>query len=138
MKKGAVFFAKGVCPETWEPKIKVKTKHKCLKPKNHRYKKLLRRFWIKTTNATQKYRLALLKDYSTIKVKSSDNLLLRNEFNHRFYNLYNQCFICKKTDNLIRHHIFALKNGGDNSSKNIISLCNDCHAEIHDWLKTDR
>ena len=44
------------------------------------------------------------------------------------------CYVCdKKAD--IRHHIVPLKHGGHNSYLNIRSLCNACHAEIHDWLK---
>ena len=35
----------------------------------------------------------------------------------------------------IRHHIIQLQNGGDNRKKNIITLCNDCHEEIHPWLR---
>jgi 5-methylcytosine-specific restriction endonuclease McrA len=33
-----------------------------------------------------------------------------------------------------RHHIIALGKGGDNRKRNIVSLCNECHAEIHPWL----
>ena len=31
----------------------------------------------------------------------------------------------------IRHHIITLHHGGDNRSKNIVALCNTCHAIVH-------
>lgn len=34
-----------------------------------------------------------------------------------------------------RHHIIQLQNGGINSRKNIVSLCEECHAAVHPWLK---
>lgn len=46
------------------------------------------------------------------------------------------CFACgSKPD--VRHHIIWLKNGGRNNKRNICFLCNDCHAEVHPWLKTE-
>jgi len=45
------------------------------------------------------------------------------------------CFVCGE-QGTARHHIVQLKNGGINSRKNIVSLCDSCHAEIHPWLKT--
>lgn len=44
------------------------------------------------------------------------------------------CFVCLGEAN-VRHHLIQLKNGGINCKKNIVSLCNDCHEEIHPWLK---
>jgi hypothetical protein len=47
---------------------------------------------------------------------------------------YPECFGCLKKPN-VRHHMIQLQNGGNNIRKNIVSLCNSCHAEIHPWLK---
>jgi hypothetical protein len=47
------------------------------------------------------------------------------------------CFACGWKAG-IRHHIVQLQNGGINSKKNIVSLCDPCHAEIHPWLRHDR
>lgn len=47
---------------------------------------------------------------------------------------FTYCFACRDTAQC-RHHIIWIKNGGRNIRKNIVALCNDCHAEIHTWLK---
>jgi len=49
------------------------------------------------------------------------------------------CQNCKKPINdyyLIRtHHIIPVSEGGNNELSNLITLCDDCHSEIHPWLK---
>lgn len=50
------------------------------------------------------------------------------------YTGFKFCFACKGTAQC-RHHIIWIKNGGRNIKKNIVPLCNNCHAEIHPWLK---
>jgi 5-methylcytosine-specific restriction endonuclease McrA len=44
------------------------------------------------------------------------------------------CFICTDKAN-VRHHLISLRNGGQNTGRNLISLCNPCHAKIHPWLR---
>jgi hypothetical protein len=43
------------------------------------------------------------------------------------------CFVCLNPATA-RHHIVQLQNGGINSRKNIVSLCDSCHTKIHPWL----
>lgn len=45
-----------------------------------------------------------------------------------------QCLACGRPPD-VRHHIVWLINGGRNNRRNICFLCNDCHAEVHPWLK---
>lgn len=52
---------------------------------------------------------------------------------HKF-ETHSQCFACGRRAT-VRHHIVWIRNGGLNSKRNLISLCADCHAEIHPWLK---
>lgn len=33
-----------------------------------------------------------------------------------------------------RHHIVTLRNGGPNFPKNLIALCEWCHAQVHPWM----
>jgi 5-methylcytosine-specific restriction endonuclease McrA len=47
---------------------------------------------------------------------------------------YPRCFCCSKGNPVTRHHIIQLKNGGPNSGRNIVSLCNSCNKRIHPWL----
>ena len=44
-----------------------------------------------------------------------------------------KCFVCFNPAT-VRHHIILLKNGGINNKRNLVSLCNNCHAKIHLWL----
>ena len=44
------------------------------------------------------------------------------------------CWVCDMPAE-IRHHVVLLKNGGSATGKrNVIYLCNRCHAEVHPWL----
>src|SRR5713101_4495471 len=40
-----------------------------------------------------------------------------------------KCFICLRPARE-RHHIIALKNGGKNWKKNLVSLCKPCHDKV--------
>lgn len=62
----------------------------------------------------------------------------REKFNNAKHKLhpwrrFGKCFVCEKPATA-RHHIVQLQSGGINSKKNIVSLCDECHAEIHPWL----
>ena len=46
---------------------------------------------------------------------------------------FDRCFVCQSQAEC-RHHIVQLQNGGNNGAKNVVSLCNQCHAKIHPWL----
>ena len=74
--------------------------------------------------------------------KNLEKFALRNRIRYnnkknrlRGYTGFEVCFACSKPAQC-RHHVVWLKNGGRNSRRNICPLCNDCHAEIHPWLKT--
>lgn len=41
----------------------------------------------------------------------------------------NKCAICGSTLNLQVHHINPIRNGGDHSKENLITLCLECHAK---------
>lgn len=48
------------------------------------------------------------------------------------------CFICGhigKTPPHSRHHLIQLQNGGLNCRRNLVVLCDPCHADVHPWLK---
>lgn len=46
---------------------------------------------------------------------------------------FGNCFVCEQPATA-RHHIVQLQHGGINSKKNLVSLCDACHADIHPWL----
>ncbi len=85
-------------------------------------------------------RLKLLQEmaelrFSTVKPKLQP--LIRAEFDknkHNWLKLKGICAVCENAPH-VRHHIVQIQNGGLNNRKNLILLCNLCHAEIHPWLK---
>lgn len=88
-------------------------------------------------------KMDLLKAYATIIVYYGDQVdreIRRKKFNkvkdrrHSFKS-HRNCFVCQKGHDLIRHHIIQLQNGGINSKRNIVTLCKECHTEIHPHLK---
>ena len=48
---------------------------------------------------------------------------------------YGKCWACRINPPTDRHHVVPLKNGGSNHGTNVVSLCRDCHAEVHPWMK---
>lgn len=45
------------------------------------------------------------------------------------------CQGCAQKKPLSVHHILPVAKGGNNHLSNLISICSDCHARIHDWLR---
>lgn len=43
----------------------------------------------------------------------------------------NTCVNCGSSDNVEWHHIVPLKDGGQNTIRNVVPLCYDCHMRIH-------
>lgn len=51
---------------------------------------------------------------------------------------HKHCFACRRITNTpARHHIIWLRNGGINSKRNMVTLCFECHAEVHPWLRAE-
>ncbi len=45
------------------------------------------------------------------------------------------CWACGKDKHIIRHHVIPLQNGGGPQVvKNVVMLCEYCHADVHPWL----
>lgn len=76
----------------------------------------------KDQQSLQKRRGMFLKNTRRFKRKNPDK-----KFN-------SPCFVCSEKAQC-RHHMIQLQYGGINCGRNIIRLCNRCHAEIHPWLK---
>lgn len=117
-----------------------------MKNYTHEMKDRLKEFWlyfdnnhVDGGNKTRIEKLQVLQYYASMVFIYKSPALNRWKFQkikHKRHNLkfYKNCFICKnKAD--VRHHIICLKNGGINSKKNLVSLCNKCHSDIHKWLK---
>lgn len=90
---------------------------------------------------SRKKTLGLLKEFADLRVEYKSRMPLaayRKQFNdvkseRLQLKRYKWCFVCNAKATL-RHHLIQLQHGGDNSRRNLISLCKSCHAEIHPWL----
>ncbi len=114
-----------------------------------RLKRLKAKFWShfggkKTWRSRRKKEktLSVLRKFAAIEIKYKNRLPLvayRESFNKIKFKRHSlrshrRCFACGGIAD-VRHHIIQLQNGGDNSKRNLLSLCNPCHAEVHPWLK---
>jgi 5-methylcytosine-specific restriction endonuclease McrA len=51
---------------------------------------------------------------------------------------HKHCFACRQITNTpARHHLIWLRNGGINSKRNMVTLCFECHADVHPWLRAE-
>jgi 5-methylcytosine-specific restriction endonuclease McrA len=47
-----------------------------------------------------------------------------------------ECFGCFTRERMTYwHHVVQVQHGGDNDTRNLVSICYDCHRRIHPWLK---
>jgi 5-methylcytosine-specific restriction endonuclease McrA len=47
------------------------------------------------------------------------------------------CYVCSgRSDH--RHHVVPLSRGGTNDKRNIVTLCNHCHEQVHPWLNCSK
>src|SRR3990167_8333799 len=44
------------------------------------------------------------------------------------------CWVCQNVAATARHHIIQVQHGGGNDRRNIVPICNGCHAAIHYWM----
>jgi hypothetical protein len=117
---------------------------------NDIHKKLTTEFWAKFgggkndgTMFCQIEKLQAVKALAEIVIPRKSQQTLeyrRTRFNrvkpHRHsMKTHSLCFVCGGKAQC-RHHLIQLQNGGINSKRNLISICNECHAEVHPWLSS--
>ena len=119
---------------------------KTIKPQEE-HKQWLNFFWSKfggkkidiSNNYSAKISLLIFMSKIVINYKKQQTLEERRQkFNNIKYSRHSltshkKCFACPNLAN-VRHHIILLNNGGINSKRNLVSLCNECHKKIHNWL----
>ena len=44
-----------------------------------------------------------------------------------------KCIVCGEKENVDRHHIISLFNGGVTIRENLIAVCRQCHSDIHQF-----
>lgn len=108
----------------------------------------LKRFWVffggkrnSGSGFDQDAKLKMLQEYSRLKFtfkRSESKSSLRAKFElykeakrnpRHSLGSHPTCFVCQQVASQ-RHHIVALKNGGKNWKKNLVSLCKSCHDKV--------
>lgn len=84
-------------------------------------------------------KIAILREMASRQYQTQESYeSRRNQYvktRHRLVKLSGcECYVCGAPAT-VRHHIIQLQNGGRNSPRNLMGLCDDCHAEIHPWLR---
>lgn len=137
--------------KVWQDKLDREKKHRIeIKPipgiergnNKNKIKELLRHFWGKwEAMESDEIRLAALISLANrFQVRVTDKRLrkMRKKYNRNKFHLLNlpneKCGTCPKKAT-VRHHIIPLTVGGINSPLNLIMICDDCHAEIHPWMR---
>lgn len=119
-------------------------------PPNRVAKLLLRQFWEdygrprgnhSRSRVGREKTLQALRDYSDLVLTERTPDQARKN-RHRFNAVKqrrkkrhpgSKCFACGRPAQ-IRHHILQNHHGGGNAKKNLVWLCQDCHAHVHPWL----
>lgn len=99
----------------------------------------LARFWTHCNRLDMSAadRLKRLQEFSEIIISTPERGVRRHRRTHFVYSRCRRskmCFGCDRPA-WVRHHIIQIQFGGNNSKENIVTLCKDCHAEIHTWMK---
>ncbi len=117
---------------------------------NQAHKLKLERFWKqfggKKTNGNgfdRADKLSALKRLATFVVSFKQQASVQNRrasfdeskgVMHKLWTRRNRVCFCCGSPATARHHIIQIQNGGMNCRRNLVSLCDGCHAEIHPWL----
>lgn len=117
---------------------------------NKEQKTVLVQFWSRFgkkrfngSGYSKEEKLSALIELSRLQIhykRQKEPSVRREQFNAAKHKLhpwrrFGSCFACG-ANATARHHIIQLQNGGINSKKNLVSLCDACHAEIHPWLSS--
>lgn len=92
----------------------------------HDYKKL-------SVTMTIKDRLKALKRLANEKLDGSP--LTYNKRRKKKHRTKKLCAVCKQIEAVCQHHIIQLQHGGFDNGINRIPICDDCHCEIHPWMR---
>lgn len=96
---------------------------------------MVQRFWKEKGGMSLSQRISLLKEIAEMPGPRKSNYFNKRKIGHKCNTI---CGVCEKNKAFYHHHLVTLKNGGRNKKKNMIPICDQCHNEIHPWLKYRR
>jgi len=86
---------------------------------------------------SRKDRLAFLIKWSVVRVEHRKGYKRRRRSPKYSRNwrlaIVSPCWVCG-TRSTARHHIIQVQHGGGNDCRNIVPICDGCHAEVHPWM----
>lgn len=81
---------------------------------------------------TKKEKIFKLKELLKVSIKNNQSYLKRRLKTHPINKV---CWVCKINNAYYQHHIIQIKNGGCDNGINRIPICDECHLDVHDWMK---
>ena len=83
-------------------------------------------------------RIAVLRAFAEVAIVRPadwDVVMIRAEADKPRGLMQQPCFGCRSDGRHAWHHIIQIQHGGSNYVRNIVSLCDACHADVHPWLE---
>lgn len=116
------------------------TSNRCMRSKRQRRRAGVIMKWrraMKIAGPSKDERMALLKHWANVRVRTDDNYGDRRLAYNRIQKRpdFGPCWVCGQMALLVKHHVVQLQNGGHSWELNIIKICDPCHCEIHPWLR---
>lgn len=105
------------------------------KARFRRWKNEVKDFHRVAKNISMQNKLEELRKFSEFKIPNPIPYYVRREGKHR---PHGNCRVCIVKPANVQHHMIQIQHGGPDEFWNRIHICNDCHEEIHSWLKTQR
>lgn len=104
------------------------------------YGQAIQRLWAerKHLGSAPRFRLEFLLRWSAVRVAHRRDYAkrrrgpARNQKWKRFIKA--MCWVCHRAKATSRHHIIQVQHGGGNDERNMVPICDGCHAEVHPWM----
>jgi hypothetical protein len=98
----------------------------------------IQRLWVerKAVGSSKAKRLEFLLRWAAVKVAHKQEYQKRRRCTRKSWKKFMKahCWVCHVAKATCRHHIIQVQHGGGNDDRNIVPLCDGCHAEVHPWM----
>jgi 5-methylcytosine-specific restriction endonuclease McrA len=98
----------------------------------------VQRLWFekKRLGGDRRRRLAFLLRWAGLHVAHKKEYQKRRRATRRSWKKFMgmSCWVCHVAKATCRHHVIQVQHGGGNDDRNIVPLCEGCHAEVHPWM----
>ena len=102
------------------------------------YGNAIQRLWAerKHLSGARRHRIEFLLRWSVVTVAHKQEYVKRRRCTRKSWKRFMKsgCWACHGVKATSRHHIIQVQHGGGNDDRNIVPLCDGCHAEVHPWM----